>query len=399
MLADATVTRIDTASLRIDLPQPYAPLPAYLSLGILPQHLLAQVPPADLFDAAFNTRPVGTGPFRLDLLTQDRAVLSANPAYHFAQPYIQRLEMRFFRDDGALMSALRAKQVDGAFFAAGAGAGDYAYLEGRRDLSLSQLGSGQVTFVYFNLRNPLFQDRRVRQALLYAIDRDGLIQEKVLSQSGKADSPLAEGTWAWSASLGRYQADAKLAGLLLDEAGFRAGPGGVRANGNARLSFTLATNNDPVRVAVAQALAERWKAIGVDAKVESGGATALVRDLLEPRSFQAALFAYQADADPDPYAAWHSSQTGPTGRNISLLSDPRFDSLLEEARATPNQARRADLYRQFQELFAQEVPALPLFSSTSLYVRETSLKGARPGYLESPGGRFWQVQDWYLKTR
>jgi peptide/nickel transport system substrate-binding protein len=86
------------------------------------------------------------------------------------------------------------------------------------------------------------------------------------------------------------------------------------------------------------------------------------------------------------------------GRNISLLSDSRFDKLLEDARQTTDQARRADLYRQFQELFAQEVPAIPLYSSASLYVQPSSVKGIRAGYLDNPGARFWQVQDWYVKT-
>jgi peptide/nickel transport system substrate-binding protein len=399
VLADAVVTKVDAFSLRIELQQAYAPLAAYLSLGILPQHLLAQTPPEALLDAAFNQRPVGTGPFRLEQLAPDRAVLTANAAYHFGQPYIQRLELRFFRDSGALMAALRSRQLDGAFFESGVGSADYAYLEGRKDLALSLLSSGEVTFVYFNLKDVLFQDRRVRQALLYSIDRDALVVEALYNQALKAQSPLPQGTWAATDSMSRYGADAGLANLLLNESGWRAAAGAVRSNGAARLSFTLATNNDPVRVAVAQALAAKWKALGVDVKVEAGGTTTLVRDLLEPRAYQVALFAYRSEADPDPYAAWHSSQSGSGGRNLSLLSDPRFDRLLEDARQAPNQATRTQLYRDFQELFAQEVPAIPLFSSTSLYVQESSMQGNRPGYLDNPGARFWQVQDWHVKTR
>ena len=399
VLADASVTKVDSFALRIDLVQPFAPLLAYLSMGILPRHILGQVAPNALFDAEFNLRPVGTGPYRLEELAPDRAVLTANAAYHFGQPYIQRLEMRFFRDDGALMAALRSRQVDGAFFESGIGGGDYAYLGGRKDLRLSLLGSGEVTFVYFNLRDPRFQDRRVRQALLYAIDRDALATEAGYDQAANALSPLAAGTWAATDSMSRYGADPNLAELLLDEAGWRAGPNGVRASGGVPFSFTLATNSDPVRVAMAQALAENWRAVGADVKVEAGGTTTLVRDLLEPRAYQAVLFAYRAEADPDPYPAWHSSQTGSGGRNLSQLADARFDRLLEEARQATSQAKRAELYRDFQELFAQEAPALPLFSSNSLCVQESSLKGARPGYLSSPGDRFWQVQDWYVRTR
>jgi peptide/nickel transport system substrate-binding protein len=399
VLAGATVSKVDALTVRLELSQPYAPLLAYLSLGILPEHLLGQTPPAALFDADFNLKPVGTGPYRLDSLAPDKAVLVVNPAYHLGQPYIQRLELRFFRDDGALMTAVRAKEVDGAFFAGGVSSGDYFYLRGRTDLRLSQLNSGEVTFVYLNLKDPLFQDRRVRQALTYALDRDGLVQEELAGQSPKAASPLAEGTWAFTPSLDRYGTDPKVAAALLDDAGWHVAAGGVRSNGVRTLSFSLATNSDPVRVAVAQALAARWKDIGVEVKVEAGGTTTLVRDLLEPRAYQAALFAYRADVDPDPYPAWHSSQTGQGGRNISSLTDPRFDKLLEDARQSPDPARRTDLYHQFQELFAQEVPAIPLYASASLYVQRSVVQGVRVGYLDNPGARFWQVQDWYLKTR
>jgi peptide/nickel transport system substrate-binding protein len=353
---------------------------------------------ATLLDSAFNQSPVGTGPYRLDELTPERAVLTANSAYHFGQPYIQRLELRFFRDDGALMNAVRERDVDGAFFHSGVGAGDFSYLESRRDLSLSLLSSGEVTFVYFNLRNSIFQDRRVRQALLYAIERDALLAELLPDQSARADSPLPAGTWATTDSMSRYGSDANLADLLLNEAGWRLS-GGVRTNAGRSLGFTLATNNDPVRVAIAQALADNWRAIGVDVKIEAGGTTTLVRDLLEPRAYQAALFAYQAEADPDPYAAWHSSQTTSSGRNISSLSDARFDDLLQDGRTELNAERRAQIYRDFQELFAQEVPAIPLLSSTSLYVQRDSVRDAHPGYLDNPGARFWQVQNWYVRTR
>lgn len=398
-LTGATVTKVDALTIRIDLNQPYAPLPAYLSFGILPEHVLASVPPSALFDADFNLRPIGTGPYRLDQLSPERAVLAANAAYHFGQPYIQRFEMRFFRDSGALMTALRDHAINGAFFESGVVAGDYAYLEGRRDLNLALLSSGEIAFVYFNLRNPLFEDRRVRQALLYALDRDTLISEAPVSQASRADSPLAPGTWASEAALARFGSDPTLARALLEEAGYRAGPDGLRARGGQRLSITLATNNDPVRTAVAETIAGRWQAVGVEVKLEAGGTTALVRDLLEPRAFQAVLFGYRADVDPDPYGAWHSSQTGSSGRNLSLLADARFDQLLEAARQAGAQRERRALYAQFQELFAQEVPAIPLYASASLYVQDREVRAARPGYLDNPGARFWQIQDWYVRTR
>jgi peptide/nickel transport system substrate-binding protein len=235
--------------------------------------------------------------------------------------------------------------------------------------------------------------------LLYALDRDAIVRDVFDGQTLRADSPILPGSWAFTAALRRYGADAKLAGLLLDEAGWRLNDRGVRVRGADQLGFTLATSTDPAQVAVAQEVANRWEAVGARVTVEAGGVTTLVRDLLEPRSYQAALFSLTNDADPDPYPAWHSSQASGKAGNLASLRDDRIDRILAEARLVATQPRRKDLYSEFQEVFAQEVPAIPLYVSTALYVQTASLRGVRTGLLTEPGARFWQVQEWYLRTR
>jgi peptide/nickel transport system substrate-binding protein len=399
LLAEASVDKVDRLTVRIELKQPFAPLPSFLSLGILPSHLLRDVGAANLYDDAFNQRPVGTGPFRLDELSGQRAVLTANAAYHFGQPLVQRIEMRFFRDDGALIAALRARELDGALLSPGLSAGDLFYLQQRSDLAVRTLRGGSVTYVYLNLRLPLFQDKRVRQALLYALDRSALAEGPLAGHAVPAESPIVENTWAYSSAFRRYETDARLAGLLLDEAGWKMTERGVRSDGARELTVTLSTNNDPIRVAVTEAVAKRWDAIGVKTRVEVLGATDLLRDLLEPRDYEAVIFAYHTESDPDPYLAWHSTQIGLTGRNLSSLQDGRIDRVLEEARLTASLGRRAELYADFQALFGEELPALPLYASSWTYVHSTSLRGVRLGYFDNAGSRFWQVQEWHLKVR
>jgi peptide/nickel transport system substrate-binding protein len=246
---------------------------------------------------------------------------------------------------------------------------------------------------------PIFQDRRVRQALLYAIDRDAIVTGVFAGQALRADSPLNAGSWAYSDSLRRYGTDANIAASLLSEAGWNPTDRGTRARGGVELAFKLAVNSDPVRVAVANDLAARWSALGVRVTVETLGTTSIVRDLLEPRSFESVLFAQVVNADPDPYPVWHSTQTGPKGANLSLLRDARIDRVLEEARLLATPQRRGELYAEFQELFAQEVPAIPLYVSTALYAQQGSLQGVRLTYFDNAGSRFWQVHEWYLRTR
>ena len=151
------------------------------------------------------------------------------------------------------------------------------------------------------------------------------------------------------------------------------------------LQFSLVTNNDPERLAVAQAVSQRWTALGARVTVIPSGTTALVRDLLQPRAFEAALFGDIAAPDPDPYARWHSSQGGPRGANLASLQDPRFDRLLDQARTLATPLQRKELYAQFQELFAQEVPAIPLYAPTAVYVQTAALEGVNVGLLMDSG--------------
>jgi peptide/nickel transport system substrate-binding protein len=398
-LIEASFAKVDPRTVTITLPQAYAPLPAYLTLGLLPAHILRSAGTASLFDASFNQQPVGAGPYRLEQLSPDHAILVANPGHHLGQPFIQRLELRFFRDEGSMLTAIKTRQVNGGFFRAPLSESDRLYIESRSDLRQTQLVTGETAFVYFNLKQPIFQERRVRQALLNALDRDAMIKTVFAGQALKPESPVAVDSWAYSASLTRYGYDQGVAGLLLNEAGWRIAENGLRVRNGVPLSFTLVTNSDPVRVVVAQTVAKAWEAIGARVTVEAGGTTNLVRDLLEPRNYQVALFAQVADADPDPYLAWHSSQGSGKGGNIGSLSDDRIDKLLLDARGNVTQPRRKELYGQFQELFAQEVPAIPLYASAGTYVQSAVLQGVRVRFVASPADRFWQVQEWHLKTR
>lgn len=123
-----------------------------------------------------------------------------------------------------------------------------------------------------------------------------------------------------------------------------------------------------------------------------------MRDIIEQRAYEALLFVEAARADPDPYAAWHSASRGGQGGNLAQFNDSRVDTLLEEARAAPL-IRRQELYDAFQEIFAQEVPSIPLYVSRAVYVQDADVSGVRLGQLAKPGDRFWQVQEWFLRTR
>ncbi len=392
LLADAKVAAPNDNTVQITLTQPYSPLPAYLTLGILPQHLLTDVTPADLFDAPFNQQPVGAGPYRLEQLTDDEAVLAANTAYHFSAPFIPHIHLRFYTDEEGLLTALQAGDIDGALFTTGLSRDDRLRLEDSHH-TLTELSSGQMTFVYLNLEQNEFQDAQVRRSLLAALDRNEIAGLVYGGLATAADSPIPAGIWSHKVAIQDTSADLTLATQLLDAAGLKPDVDGVR------LRFDLAVDPDPVHITVANDIARQWQQIGVVATVKVMGNTELNRDELEPRSYQAALVTVDTGPAPDPYSMWHSSEIDAEGKNLAAVRDENLDKLLEQARETPSQGEREDLYRQFQSLFAQDLPSLPIYTQNELYVQKDSVHGVRAGYLPYPGARFWQVQEWYVETR
>ncbi|HEX5140503.1 MAG TPA: ABC transporter substrate-binding protein, partial [Dehalococcoidia bacterium] len=189
-LKGATVTAADPSTVVIALPAPYAPLPAYLTTGILPEHLLTGLTVAQIGDSFFNQQPVGAGPYRLERLTPGEADLVANANYHLQQPFIQHMRLRFYRDDGELFAALDAKAVQGALFHSVLGEKELLALQRRKDLRVTPLVSGEISYIYLNLDVPALQDRRTRQALLYAIDRDAIVSQLLDGQGTVAQSPI-----------------------------------------------------------------------------------------------------------------------------------------------------------------------------------------------------------------
>lgn len=395
--AGVDIAAPDSRTVIMRLAQPFAPFLARATVGILPEHLLADVPVSAMGDAAFNQHPVGSGPYRLVELTEDHASLDAFEAYHLGAPYIDHVELRFQSDDAALYTALTAGDIDGALFRPGLGIDQIATIDGDGSLVRRTLHGTSYMLVYLSQRTGVFRDEAVRRALQLGLDRGGLIEQTMDGQAIPLDSPLAPGLWAYSADAAAYRFDAPAAEALLDDAGW-ALDGDVRAKDGEQLRFRLATSDEPQQVRVAQELARQWAELGVQVEVQVHGPTQFVNDVLLAREFDAALVTIEPGPDPDLYPIWHSSQVLGEGRNLSSYSNLEVDRLLEEARLSTSATQRAELYRSFQEEFAKTAPAVLLYTPAYQYVVDERVRGLSPGLLFEPSSRFADIQRWYVET-
>jgi peptide/nickel transport system substrate-binding protein len=413
-----TVARVNDLTVTLTLPEPFAPLLDYTSIGILPEHRLQGAAAGQLATTPFNREPIGTGPFRLTRIgvsptaepsgpaAVNEILLERHPNYH-GQPYlINQVRFRYFPDAETALQAFEGGFVDGI-------------AEIPRDLldaalenpnlNLFSTRLPKVTLIYLNLekdRIPLFGGKLVRQALLAGINRQWMVDSVLDGQAFVATSPLLPGTWAFNASLVPIAYDPLHAGAVLDEAGWNvpanAQPGGegyVRASGNDRAAFTLLAPDDPLSLALAEKAVRDWATIGVQVSVEVQAAQTVIERLIA-RDYEAALVEMDLSRypDPDPYPFWHQTQIE-NGQNYSDFNHRDISQLLETARTTPDLETRAKLYRSFQARFADQTPALLLLYPVYTYGIGSHVQNTQMGPMVDPSDRFRGMPDWYVVTR
>ncbi len=396
------ITAVNPGTVRMQLSQPFAPFLDYTTIGLLPAHLLQDVSAADLPTTRFSRQPVGTGPFILDELTTDGATLTPNPRYFGPRPYLGTLQFHFYPDHESLLAAFERGEIEGISQVTP------ELLERARGLQNVELTSAQLagmTLVLFNTSKPQFEDKQVRQALLYGMDRQNIIDTILQGQGIQGAGSILPNSWAFDDAIKKYPYDPARAIELLEAAGWHdLNNDGVREKGEHQLAFTLLTNTDaPIRTRIAEQLAADWAKIGAQVNVELVPVPVLVQDVLRPREFDAVLTAItDLPADPDPYNIWHSSQTpdkSDAGRNYTGWENPDADDLLQQARGTTDLAQRAELYRQFQRIFMEDVPAAILYYPVYTYGIDKRLHGVQLAPMLDMSDRFRNISQWYINTR
>lgn len=382
-------------AVRFTLKQPLAPFLDYTTIGLLPAHLWEKVPVAEMMASQLNTRPVGTGPFQLARITATRAELTVNPRYHGPTPYLTGVTMRFYPDHQSLLPAYDREEIDAISWV---WPQDMAEASKRSDLALFSAPLAGYTLVYLNQQNanvPFFQEVAVRQALLYALDRQALVDTVQDGQGVVAHTPILPGSWAYDPEVKQYAYDPDAARRLLDEAGWiDSDEDGVRDRDGVKLSFVLLGKDEPWLTALSSA----WAAIGVQAVPQTVTLAGLTRDFLAPRTFDAAMVSWELSGDPDPYPLWHSTQAA-SGQNYAGWNSRSADEAIEQARALSDRELRRGYYVEFQRVFAEEAPALLLYYPVYTYGVRSKVHDVQVGPLNSPADRFRSIAEWYIVTK
>jgi peptide/nickel transport system substrate-binding protein len=275
-------------------------------------------------------------------------------------------------------------------------------------LHSSSLPTINMVFLNHNsAEKPFLQEKKFRQALLLATNRQWIIDDVLDGQATIAPGPILQGTWAYLDSLRVDGFNPSQAEELLEELGWEVPTGAIkgtpeyiRSNEEVSLSFDLVHATDPIQTAVAEAIQESWELIGIQTNLIPADGSTILEDYLEPRNFEAVLININLGKypDPDPYPFWHDSQVE-AGQNYSGFADRNIGIWLEKARTTPDLLLRAELYKNFQFRFQDQVPALLLYSPVYSYAIDSQVQGVRIGTIHDPSDRFANVIEWHIRFR
>jgi peptide/nickel transport system substrate-binding protein len=400
------ITRLNDKNIKFVLPEPFVPFLDYLTFGILPKHLLESVATDQMSSNGFNLAPVGSGPYKFDhLMIEDGkiagVVLTASKTYYGQVPFIDQVVFRYYPNSQAALTAYQNGEVLGISQIT-QDVLPSALAETNLALYSSRLP--RLTMIFLNLGDktlPFFQDKNVRNALMLGLNRQWMMDNLLGGQGIVANSPILPGTWAYYDGVAQIDFDPDAAAAALKSAGYiLPANGNVRTKDNVALSFTLAYPDDDLHGQLAKAIQQDWAAIGVDVTLKAVSYDSLINDYLTPHTYQAVLadLDLTRSYDPDPYPFWHQAEiTG--GQNYSQWDNGTASEYLEQARVTADPDVRLRLYRNFQVVFASELPALLLYYPVYTFAVDQRVQGVQGVPLFEPADRFNGISSWYLVTK
>jgi peptide/nickel transport system substrate-binding protein len=398
------VTALSDNLVQFQLPEAFSPFMDYLDFGILPKHLLGGMTYSEIINSQFNLSPIGSGPYKFEnLLVEDNkiqgVVLSSNSKYYLDAPYITDFVFRYYNDAQSAYSAYQEGTVMGISQVT---ADILPQVLNNTELALYSAIEPEFSIILFNLNNSdveFLQDANIRRALLMALDRRGMIDRILDGQGVIADVPVLPNNWSYYSSVSRVDQDVTAAGNLLKEADYTYETEGatVRSKDGKPLSFRMIYPNDTYHTQLANAIQSDWAKIGVEVELVPVSYDALILDHLQPLTYEAALIDinYSRSPDPDPYPFWDQAQQS-GGQNYSQWENRIVSQYLEEGRVLLDTGERAKLYRNFQVVFSEELPALPLFYPVYNFAVDKSVQGIRLGSWYDTSDRFSNITEWYL---
>jgi peptide/nickel transport system substrate-binding protein len=368
---------------------------------ILPEHLLGKLNDSagSLNTARYNSAPVGSGPYKFVSWDRGSQVrFEVNPDYYLGKPKIREIVYKIIPDQNTLATQLQTHEIDLAWNLAASSLDRVKSIDG--DTTVTPV---VYTFEHFdfNLRRPIFQDVRVRRALTYAVDRKSML-EKLRHNLGELSDTFLDPTLypdQQNPDIMKYPYDPEKAKALLEEAGWKVGPDGIRVKNGQKLQFQISTQVESIAGKADEEQTQTyWHAVGADAIVKNYP-TPLFFDntangVLQGGKYDIAFFAWVAAADMDQSAIYSAHNFAPHGQNSIFWDNKVATDAMDDANQTVDMKRRIADYMVVQREFASDDVSVILWFRKDLEVYTSALKDFSPTpVITTP---FWQTWKYHF---
>ncbi|MBF0456303.1 MAG: peptide-binding protein [Nitrospirae bacterium] len=385
----------DNYTFRVTYGKPFAPaLNSWGNLVVMPKHLLSGV---EITKTPLVRKPVGMGPFKLDTwVSGQELTLSSNHDYFEGRPYLDKYVYRVIPDQSTMFMALQAGEVDLM---------GVTPIQYKRQTNSEYFNANfnkyrypvfSYTYLGFNLKHRFFADKRVRQAIAHAIDKDEIIDIVLYGLATPSTGPYVPNTWPYNPNVKKYQFNPEKAKSLLAEAGWKDS-GGVLMKDGVPFEFTILTNmGNPLRMKTAAIIQWKLKQVGIRVHIRALEWSTFLNEFIDKKRFDAVILGWGIGMDGDQYDIWHSSKTKEKEFNFVSYANTEVDELLETGRRTFDIEKRKAAYYKIQDILADELPYVFLYVPDSLVVVNKKFMGITPTTI----GIGYNLPKWYVpKTR
>lgn len=412
------INKTDEYSLQFTLKKPYTSFLHNLTFGILPKHVWENVTSDKFLLTELNRKPVGSGMYSFVKLNKDKdgkiisLTLRADPEYYGPRAHIKELNFNFYDTPDNILESWKAREIEGI-----------AHIEpdkikevaGENGLKIYDIPTTRIYGIFFNQKRSLIlADKKNREALSFATDKDELLKSALENKGAVVNTPIVPNMLGYDGNLNHYNYDLEKAQTILKENGWEnlnekelkkmkeegVGKNGIRYNSKTKkfLEITLTVPDYPELVKTADILKQQWEKIGLRLNLDIVDTSESLQNKINDRNYEALLFGEVLQPDPDPTPFWHSSSKQSPGLNLSMFENEEVDGILDSARQEVNVDKRAELYRRFQEIVNQELPAIFLFSPYYLYGVSDDYQGVGTKIIYNPSDRLNDINNRYLFT-
>lgn len=361
---------------------------------------------------AYDTDPGNPGlyygPYRIvEAVAGSRLVLERNDTWWGEKPVFDRITVLTVEQTTALEANLLSGNVDMIAGELGLSLDQALAFEKRHGGDYQVIYKPSLLYEHIDLMldNPILQDKRVRQALVYAIDRETINERLYEGRQTVAHSDVSPLDWVYYEDVKKYPYDPAKAAELLDAAGWGEMRGGVRHNAEGeplQLEF-MTTAGNRIRELVQQVLQSQWKQVGIDVRVRNEPPRVLFGQTIHERRFTGmVMFGWGKGPEHIPRTTLHSeeiptAENGWSGQNYTGFRNAEIDDLIEAMNLEVDREKRKAMWDRLQEIYSEEVPVIGLFWRSNPYILPKWLKGLRPTGQMAPS-TLW-VEDWTVEGR